>query len=109
MPYTITKTTSLRSRNTPALKDSPNLHPSVAAALARIGHGLRNHPALRSRSITISPDGLTRTTITVWDSRAAYADFRTTHDADLSLVARAATLYQQDNGIAVNTYVTKDD
>ncbi len=108
MPYTITKNTTLTSRSTAPFKDSAQLDPVVSAALDRIGRNVRAHPALRSRAVTISPDGLTRTTATVWDSRAAYADFAAANEADLSLIARAAAAYQKAQGIAVTTFIKED-
>jgi hypothetical protein len=108
LPYTITKTNALRSRDTLPFKDSANLDPAVVAALDRIGRAVRTHPALRSRSLTVSDDGLTRTTTTVWDSRAAYAEFAIAHDADLTLVRAAADAYQQAQGFVVTTFIQED-
>lgn len=51
----------------------------------------------------MSPDGLTKTTTTVWDSQAAYADFKAANSGDLAKLASAASVYNKANGIVVTT------
>ena len=51
----------------------------------------------------MSPDGLTKTTTTVWESQSAYAEFKTANSSDLAKLASAASTYNKANGIVVAT------
>ena len=108
MPLTITKTTVLRSSNISPFRDSAGLDPAVATSVGNVARALRAHPALRQRSISISNDGLTRTTTTVWDNRGAYGEFALANAADLGRIASAASAYNQANGITVTTLIKED-
>lgn len=108
MPFTVTKTATRPSSNIPHFKDSDDLVPEVAASIATVNHAVRTHPAVQSRSVVISPDGLTKTTTTVWESQSAYNDFTAANSGDLARIASAASAYNKANGIVVNTTTSGD-
>ncbi|WP_045761661.1 hypothetical protein [Xanthomonas albilineans] len=103
MPFTVTKTTTRPANEVPGFKDSADLDPEVATSIANISHAVRTHPAVLSRSVVISADGLTKTTTTVWESQEAYDSFQAANSNDLSKVSSAASIYNKANGIVVNT------
>lgn len=103
MPFTVTKTTTRPAADVPVFKDSADLDPEVATSIADVTHAVRTHPAVQSRSVVISADGLTKTTTTVWESQEAYDSFQAANAAALSKVSSAANAYNRANGIVVNT------
>lgn len=106
MPFTVTKTTTRPANDVPVFKDSANLDPEVATAIANVSHAVRTHPAVQSRSVEMSADGLTKTTTTVWESQEAYDSFQAANSGDLGKVSSAASAYNKANGIVVNTTKT---
>jgi cytochrome c556 len=106
MPFTVTKTTTRPAGDVPVFKDSADLDPEVAASIANVSHAVRTHPAVQSRSVVMSADGLTKTTTTVWESQEAYDSFQAANSADLSKLSSAASSYNKANGIVVNTTKT---
>jgi hypothetical protein len=102
MSFTVTKTSTRPSNSQASFKDSSGIDPDVTASIANIDHALRTNPAVQSRSVSMSPDGLTKTTTTVWDSQASYADFKA-NSSDLAKLASAASAYNKANGIVVAT------
>ena len=103
MPFTVTKTTTRPAADVPVFKDSADLDPEVATSISNVSHAVRTHPAVQSRSVVMSADGLTKTTTTVWDSQEAYDSFQAANAADLGKVTNAAGAYNPANGIVVNT------
>jgi len=103
MTFTVTKTTTRPASGVTSFKDSTSLTPDVAASMANVSHAVRTNPAVQSRSVVISPDGLTKSTTTVWNSQADYASFQAANSADLAKIAGAASVYNKANGIAVST------
>lgn len=106
MSFTVTKTTTRPASDVPVFKDSANVDPDVAASIANVSHAVRTHPAVQSRSVVMSADGLTKTTTTVWESQDAYDSFQAANSADLGKVSNAASAYNKANGIVVNTTKT---
>lgn len=103
MSFTVTKTSNRPSNSQASFKDSSGIDADVTASIANIDHALRTNPAVQSRSVAMSPDGLTKTTTTVWENQAAYADFKAANSSDLAKLASAASAYNKANGIVVAT------
>lgn len=103
MSFTVTKITTRPSIEVANLKDSDNLDPEVATAIANINHAMRAHAAVQSRTVAVSGDGLTKTTTTVWENQAAFEAYLSANSADLAKIATAAVTYNKANGIAIST------
>ncbi len=103
MSFTVTKTSTRTSNSQAVFKDSADIDPDVATSIANIDHALRTNPAVQSRSVAMSPDGLTKTTTTVWESQSAYNEFKAANSSDLAKLASAASTYNKANGIVVAT------
>lgn len=105
MSFTITKTTTRPSAGVPAFKDSTGIDPAVATAIANIENSRRSNPAIQSRTFSVSADGLTRTSTTVWASKADHVAFNAANSIDIDKLDAAIAKYNIANGIVLS--VTK--
>ena len=103
MSFTVTKTTTRPSNEVSSFKDSDNVDPAVATSITNINHAVRTHAAVQSRTVAVSPDGLTKTITTVWESQSAFETYLAANSADLAKIASAAASYNRANGIVVST------